>query len=115
MRLGVGVIVRVGVFDGVGVMLAVGVRVPVEVTVGLRVGVGVSDRVGVLVGVAVGVRVGVSVAVAEVVAVGEEDGSGVGALPSTKKRPDFFHSNPTNICTSYSAGSHCSGLGSQSV
>jgi hypothetical protein len=53
------------------------------------------------------------VAVGVLVAVG--DGSGVGGLPVTVKRPEFFHSVPTKIWTSYSPASHSSEEGWHSV
>lgn len=75
----------------------VGIGVAVDVTVGVLVAV----QVGVIVLVGVNVVVGVLVEV------------GCGASPETLKRPDDFHSIPTNIWTSYSPGSHASEEGSQ--
>ena len=66
----VGVVVEVGILLGVLVGVTVGINVGVCVAVGVAVGVRVGESVGVCVGVAVGVRVGESVGVRVGVAVG---------------------------------------------
>lgn len=91
--------------SGVGEGPKVAVRVTVDVLV--RVAVGVLVRVGVLVLVGIGEDVDVRL--------GDGLGGGVGASPSTIKRPEMFQTFPTKICTSYSPGSHCQGSGFQSV
>ena len=76
------------------------------VDVGLSCGVAVADGVDwvsvgspvyVDVGVTVGVFVLVPVGLGVWVSVGVVEGTGVGASPSTKKRPDTFQIFPINI------------------
>ena len=116
VAVGQRVLVGGGIGAGTRVLVAVGGRgvgVGPKVGVGVRVGVWVRVGVGVRDGVGVRVAVGVGVVVEVRVCVG--DGGGVGASPSTKNRPEIFQTEPTNICTSYSPGSHSQGAGSQSV
>ncbi len=116
---GVAVGQRVFVADGIGegrlVRVAVGgngVGEGPKVGVGVRVGVAVRVGVGVRVGVEVGEGDGVRVLVVVMDGVGL--GGGVGASPSTRKRPEIFHVEPTKIRTSYSPGCHSQGWAFQS-
>lgn len=83
---------------GVGVIVLLGtvVRVGIRVLVGYRVFVGVDVVVAVLVVVDVNVD------------------AGVGGVPTTEKFPDLLNTNPVNIWTSYTPGSHFCGSGFQS-
>lgn len=91
--------------------MSVGRRVFVIVGVGEMVNVVVGQRVDVTVAVPVCVAVLVGVRVC----VGVRVTVGLGGCPMMVKKPDTFHVEPTNICTSYKPGCHWSLGGSQSV